>query len=874
MSKSISPTKTTNDDSNKVKFVKNSSISSSFSNNINLSTSSQSPFKSTNSRKSKLNDNFFVMKEKLEEKMKQSNKKNVSFEVTPIPYDMLEECFRHDNKPLEWSVITLNVETKNIPLGIEETFTPITGANSRKLDAIEIDDIEKDSRIYLDGRFREGDHIKEINGRPVYQMSSQRVKSYFEEMSGMDNPSLTLDIKYEDILLRIEELKNRSNKNKFGSTKSSLPQDIVIPMQSKLQQVNSTLIKSNEKDVKLIKNINGFGFNVTSRFNAQNECLLYVSTVKINSVAYNILEIGDRILKLNDECLSQSSQSEFVSKLKNIPVGEEIILRIARSNNDDKKENEEVEKNQIKKDSKDNCDSKENNVEIKNILLPFNSTPSSGLGISLKARCIHKANGEKQEVGIFVKSTFVGGSAYNSGLLKENDRLIGIEGIDLTQYLKNKQAFEAIANCLSSLDPDKTHVHLKISRIVQKDDESLKNVEIHVDRDYQSNDHLYTPCQPVSPALIRAEKNGITSVTVNDLDNDTLSNYPMEEDDLYFDRQSKARQSISEKRKNVSNNDPSNIELFQKIKHLRQSSAPTTSSTQQFSKYSPSLGVKKIQNINTIENNDDKPLKSALRHHINNESNNKYRPQRSKSSDMTQKKSLFERSKNVLFSSNTSKSPQNTAQYKSKMPTMEKYEQHMYQGPAIKSTIPLSQSFQISYDARKEYNNKKPPPPSYTQTLDRKNNYNRYTIMEPNIMYQHNNTQKSMVIQNSPSLIYHSPLPGPKYHIREGSHQQKHHEIPINNDYYDAFNNYFVASETIPQKSSINNGVNKTKIITMVPEKNFPYLERINIQGGINKIKNVNDSGKSHSVFYYDTIVPQQRNDSNKRSPGVSIKRF
>uniref|UniRef100_A0A0N5BZP6 PDZ domain-containing protein n=1 Tax=Strongyloides papillosus TaxID=174720 RepID=A0A0N5BZP6_STREA len=881
------------DDYNKTKFVKNSSTSQPLHNTL----PSTNPFKITGARKSKINDNFFIMKERLEEKMNEKrefnesvSKKNVSFQVTRIPYDMLEECYRHEHKPTEWSVITLNSETKNIPVGIEDSFTPITAPNSRKLDSIEIDDIEPDSRIYLDGRFREGDHIKEINGRPVYQMSSQRVKSYLEEMKSMENPSLTLDVEYEKILQRTEEIKNKSLKS--SSQKGQLT-ELVTPIQSKLQQVNSTLIKSNEKNIVLKKNNNGFGFNVTSRYNAQNECLLYVSAVKLDSVAYGILEIGDRILKLNGNSLVDSSQSQFVSQLKNIPIGEEIVLCIARSDDIDKKDSStekvDTEKKQQKKEIKESVQKKENSqisfsekVEVKDIFLPFNSTPSSGLGISLKARCIHRANGERQDVGIFVKKTLVGGSAYNSGLLKENDRILGIEGIDLTQYPTNKEAFETIAECLGSLDKNKTHVQLKISRIIpinrSSDDDSLENVKIDVVRDDQSNDYLYEPSNPVNHVLIKTEKNGVTSVTVNDQDSDVLTNAIQNEDDLYFDRQSKTRQSISEKRKNVTNNDPSNLEVFQKIKHLRQTSAPTTT-TQSFSKYSPSLNLRKLQNIDNSKNLsfDEKsidigetPTKSIIQ--ISNKNSpstpvsvNQYRPQRSRSSDMTQKKNFFEKNKTALISTtlkNSSPIPNIrgnivNVEY-NEVPTIEKYEKHMYQGPAVQAIIPQSQSFHVPIEKKKDIRRIQPPP-SYSQTLDKKNISNRYTMMDPSVSYHVVPQQKPNIIPHYQNNIFHSPIPPPRF----GGREDIKHEIQVNNDYYDAFNNYFVASETLPNSS---NGVNK---ITMPRrhEKTYPYVEGV-ISPQASRKKFFND-GRSHSVFYYDTVTPTE-----VRKSGVTVKRF
>lgn len=64
-----------------------------------------------------------------------------------------------------------------------------------------------------------------------------------------------------------------------------------------LQQANTT--KTGELlTVSIKKSSNGFGFGVKSRVNTRAETLICINSISLNGPAHNILQIGDRLLKV------------------------------------------------------------------------------------------------------------------------------------------------------------------------------------------------------------------------------------------------------------------------------------------------------------------------------------------------------------------------------------------------------------------------------------------------------------------------------------------------------------------------------------------------------------------------------------------------
>uniref|UniRef100_A0AC35UC83 PDZ domain-containing protein n=1 Tax=Rhabditophanes sp. KR3021 TaxID=114890 RepID=A0AC35UC83_9BILA len=852
------------------RFIKNTGGSASFHS-----------MRDSNARKSKMDDSFFDMKEKLDAKLVKSKvfNKNASFNengtikksVSFLPQNFVhEEAFRYNGTDVNWTVIALNEETKNLPIGLD-----IIGiSNGLKLDAVEIKAIAINSRIHMDGRFKVGDQIKEINERPIYQMSIQRVKSYLEEAESQDNPSFTLATPFEEIESRLNLIRPKKN----GAIPIiSEPQTLI---QSKLQQVNSTSVKSDKKQIFVTKSSTGFGFNVTSRFNANDECLLYISSTKLEGTNHDILKQGDRILSLNDKPIL--SQSDFVSSLKQFVVGATIKLVIARTDGDSESEEDEVDQSKTNvhtdtqststasdgsnKSSSNNSYKSSKNVESLQFTLPFNCSPSSGLGIALKAKTTRTKSGTNIDTGIFVKNILKGGAAEKSGLLKTNDHLVGIDAIHLNTYPTNREALSALASYLERLNPKTTTVKVRVLRQIStssSEEETPNNVSISIERSTLKQMTNTSLSAPQTPALIRAEKNGITSVTVNTeepscftFNNNTKKEESSdEEDDNYFSRKSKNRQSVSEKRKHAAtNNDPMSLPAFQKILHYRQNSAPSSSTLPaKFSLHSInpidqnrpiSKVTDKLEKIETAQRPSSLKKSNAV------EDNPR---QRSRSTDMTNKKAILRGKFTSPFVSPQQVQQPRIPHYQElpsivknepvqfgnshffdlpAVPARMRYEQHMYHA----NGIPQSRSYQ--HEMGENLNSRGVPPPSYIQTIDKKQkNLNRYTMMDPNTAYKN--------MAQRPSIM-------PQTHLGPFSPQQAHfapfHRPPPSpHDYYDAFNSYFVASGNMPQSPVVPR---------KIQDKNMPYLERVTTSPTVPR--KYFPPGPDHK-YYYDSVSPKSK---------------
>ncbi|EJW75424.1 hypothetical protein WUBG_13668, partial [Wuchereria bancrofti] len=148
----------------------------------------ESPMTRTSARKSRLTDNFFDAKERLEEKLAGGiNSCVVKGDMkSPKLIPLMEAASRGQ------TVIILSDTTINMKLGIE--ISPVYDpSNDMRLQAVEIRQIDDESRVGSDGRLRIGDRIVEINQRPVYQMSISRAHAYLHEIQAVAHPSLTID---------------------------------------------------------------------------------------------------------------------------------------------------------------------------------------------------------------------------------------------------------------------------------------------------------------------------------------------------------------------------------------------------------------------------------------------------------------------------------------------------------------------------------------------------------------------------------------------------------------------------------------------------------------------------------------------------------
>ncbi|KAL4002884.1 PDZ domain (Also known as DHR or GLGF) family protein [Acanthocheilonema viteae] len=548
----------------------------------------------TSARKSRLTDNFFDAKERLEEKLATGIKSGKLDMKMPKLIPPMEAANRGQ------TVIVLSDATINMHLGIE--ISPVHDpTNNMRLQAVEIRQIDDKGRVGRDGRLRIGDRIVEINQRPVYQMSISRARAYLHEIQAVPHPSLTID-------RSIETFAGDTISHRSHSSTSSLQKR---PILSALQQANTTALGITFP-VEIVKRSGGFGFTITSRETAKGERLFYIGTVKADGAAVNKLRAGDRLLQIDGEKTTELTQNDMVERLKRLDVGDSINLLISRLGSQEI-ENQSPTAAKNSDDDRECCHQKRENEgterygeEILTLKIALNETGSAGLGISLKARAVMKPDGTRHDCGIFIKKVLHGGAAYKDGRLQLNDQLIGIEDIDLRRMMKNSEASDAITRCLKNIGPNASSVCLRVARKVElrrsNDLPNIKNsgdesLTLHCESS-EVHDRSQAMSEDGDNAIIKKEEtsNGYNadvsrhrlsstderSLNANeDLDFTSSSRQKcISEDEIShadsnaFSRKNPARRSISEKRRMGVGNDANNTVLFQKIKHSRQMSAP------------------------------------------------------------------------------------------------------------------------------------------------------------------------------------------------------------------------------------------------------------------------------------------------------------
>uniref|UniRef100_A0A8R1Y280 PDZ domain-containing protein n=1 Tax=Onchocerca volvulus TaxID=6282 RepID=A0A8R1Y280_ONCVO len=551
----------------------------------------ESPMTRSSTRKSRLTDNFFDAKERLEEKLANDIKSCAI--KTDMKSSKLIPLMEAANRGQ--TVITFSDSTINMQLGIE--ISPVYDpANNMHLQAVEIRQIDDEGRVGSDGRLRVGDRIVEINQRPVYQMSISRARAYLHEIQAVAHPSLTIDRSIETFTSDIISHRSQLSANSLQKR----------PILSALQQANTTVLGTTFP-VEIVKRSGGFGFTITSRETGRGERLFYIGTVKADGAAVNKLRAGDRLLEINGEKTTELTQNDMVERLKKLNVGDSINLLVSRLGN---QENENQNSTTAKSNHDDrkcchqerraNEGTEQYGEEILTLKIALNETGSAGLGISLKARAIMKPDGTRHDCGIFVKKVLHGGAAYKDGRLQLNDQLIGIEDIDLRRMTKNSEASDAITRCLKNLGPNASNVCLKVARKVElrHSNDSPDTRMIPYCKSSKAHDGYRTKSEDNDEAIVKNQRtsndynadmsrhrlssSGEHSLNTNE-DLDSISSDRQKcisEDEMNhvdisaFSRKNPARKSISEKRHMGIGNDANNTMLFQKIKHNRQMSAP------------------------------------------------------------------------------------------------------------------------------------------------------------------------------------------------------------------------------------------------------------------------------------------------------------
>uniref|UniRef100_A0A669EDR0 Discs large homolog 1-like protein n=1 Tax=Oreochromis niloticus TaxID=8128 RepID=A0A669EDR0_ORENI len=177
-------------------------------------------------------------------------------------------------------------------------------------------------------------------------------------------------------------------------------------------------------DIKLVKGPKGLGFSIAGGVGNQHvpgDNSIYVTKIIEGGAAHKDgrLQIGDKLVAVNGSCLEEVTHEEAVAALKSTP--DVVYLRVAKHTSLFINDN-------FPPPDVTNCE------EPRRVVLQRGST---GLGFNI-------VGGEDGE-GIFISFILAGGPADLCGELRKGDRILSVNGVDLSSAT-HEQAAAALKN--------------------------------------------------------------------------------------------------------------------------------------------------------------------------------------------------------------------------------------------------------------------------------------------------------------------------------------------------------------------------------------------------------------------------------------------
>uniref|UniRef100_A0A6Q2XDV8 Discs, large homolog 4a (Drosophila) n=1 Tax=Esox lucius TaxID=8010 RepID=A0A6Q2XDV8_ESOLU len=183
--------------------------------------------------------------------------------------------------------------------------------------------------------------------------------------------------------------------------------------------------------MKLVKGPKGLGFSIAGGVGNQHvpgDNSIYVTKIIEGGAAFKDgrLQIGDKILAVNQVCLEDVMHEDAVAALKN--TGEVVYLRVAKPSNMLQYSPPDITC------TRDVSFDLPNSREARRVCIHRGST---GLGFNI-------VGGEDGE-GIFISFILAGGPADLSGELHKGDQIMSVNGVDL-RHATHEQAAAALKN--------------------------------------------------------------------------------------------------------------------------------------------------------------------------------------------------------------------------------------------------------------------------------------------------------------------------------------------------------------------------------------------------------------------------------------------